>query len=508
MANVTIDPYYSVAGTSSRLLETTLNTDTGELTRSHELENMSLDDLNFLFMQYSSQNKDGRLNDMLQAIQNVIQQKYARENADRDYQRSLPANQVAQLRAAGMSRSGALSLLQNGGESSTDSSLSPFQNVNTDLERKRGIMDMISSGVSALTSIVSLPASIGAKMATSLLASTQGKMLQDQQSGLQMVAHFEQASANAIASGKLDKNASLSDKLEYFRAAGSLQPTNPNYDFGSFAYATGGLFQQSLNNPFFYSFARSFEEQANSADASVFEPERMQEIVQSMQASKQLTRDQNKFLNTEFSILQRRDRREALVQQLQEDLDQVSLSTELTKADFDNERWERIIDNIDKWSFLDSLQVEAEIKNLSLISDPIVYARKLENLRNNEKVVASTIMHAQYIADLTNAGDEEIQNDPDAHEKAINAAQDATIYRELYGGRLFDQILRGVSGAAQFVGAVGSVIGAFKGTSLLPSVGMSTLRTFGNNETETHSVVESVGESTVQFHRYPHRLQN
>lgn len=333
----------------------------------------------------------------LDALQNVFQQylqyqlgeqNWQRNKSESDlaYQRGLPANQVAQMMQAGMSRSAALKAVQGAqyapAASGTDISPQPTNIEGNRTQRMQAIMDIVSQSAQLANQIVSLasaPFDLKAKAITNKLLTNQNDMLDMQVQGMQDAAMFMQAVANADVSRDDDNkiaNLPINDQYAYFADMQGKQFDFAKHSASSWQYAQSTPFSRSASNPFFWATLNEQTRAKNYASASVYEPERAQREVSQLRAAVALTQSQDTNERLRSHILGAQAFIDETTSQARRDMELVKIECEKNGFAFDSKRAEAFLQRIQSFTDLDFAQVDYEIQRLASINDPVVFAKQ------------------------------------------------------------------------------------------------------------------------------------
>lgn len=297
---------------------------------------------------------------------------------EQNYRRSLPSSQVANLQAAGMSRSAALAMLQNGGESTT--SVTPFASNQEEVRNNQfnRTMDLVKNiGVLAqqITSLASAPFDIKSKILTNRLMSNQSDMLSMQIQGMQDAATFYQAVANVDPKHELSKR-SLLEQYQYIQAGSQPRALDNGYDLGTVMYANSPEFKRAASNPFFWSVLSDTMTKSNQASASVFEPERAEQIVSSLRAATRYTQNQANTELTRNRIMSVQAFRDETLAAAREDMERAKLLAEKNGYSFDSQRAEQFIERLEQFNAYDFAAMDYEIQKLTYMRDPAMVERQ------------------------------------------------------------------------------------------------------------------------------------
>lgn len=312
--------------------------------------------------------------ELIEYLQLYLQYQVGEQN----YSRSLPAQQLANLQAAGMSRSAALGLLQNGGDSST--SLQPFES-NADevkqmqFERTMDIVKNVGILAQQIVSLASAPFDIRAKQITNNLLSNQSDLLSMQIQGMQDAAMFYQAIANADGDGSISKQSVL-DQYKYIANATAPRALENGYNLGTVMYANSQEFKRAASNPFFWSVLSETMSKNNAASASIFEPERAEQLVASLRAATNYTNKQAHTEGFRSRIMSVQAFRDEALAQLRQDMERAKLLAEQHGYEFDDARSQAFLQRVETFNEYDFAQMDYKIQQLSYMRDPVMLERQ------------------------------------------------------------------------------------------------------------------------------------
>lgn len=290
-------------------------------------------------------------------------------NRDEDYNRTNPAAIASQLQALGMSRSAALAAAQNSNPATTP--VSPAESPAPSLQPITDVIGSATNVAGLVMKGVSLPFDLKSKKITNDILSSQGSLLDMQVQGMQDAAEFLQACNNA---GITDK--SPYDQYKYIADSQLPRALENGYNLATVMYGASQSFNRAATNPYFWSTLASMSKDNNMAAASVFEPERAEQIVSSIRAATRYTQNQADTEKVRNRIMTVQAFRDESLASAREDMERAKLICEKNGYTFDSKRAEQFLSRLEQFNTYDFAAMDYEIQKLSYMRSPEMLERQ------------------------------------------------------------------------------------------------------------------------------------
>lgn len=427
--------YLSTINSNNNILENFFKLNHGERDKAYsgiDLSQLSDIDRALLQQLYFA---DGDRDANLQVLQNKLEIALG----ERNYERSLPINQVAQLQAAGMSRAAALQLLQGGGTSALQVSPMSTDIEGHDLQRNNLIANTSFQTIDALQRIATLPFDIRSKAATADLLRSQDTMLNEQKQGFALSAAAIQAASN---NGFQFEGSNANDLLAFLQSNQNMKP----------------LLESIQSNPYAFSSLSHLMSQDFQTRASSYEPKFAQARMQQQIALTHLTQNDESNIQLNNLLLNNDVYRDTVATTLFQQVEYAKANQIIAESDVNVQRLQNILQHIKEFNDYDLELVQFQLQQIRDTFDPEFRQAHIENLINSERWQALQALYAYGTTELLQNTLSGETSDPDSRRALLNASR-KYLYGVTLGGYESQQNLqRWMSAGAATVGAIG---GAF-----------------------------------------------